>query len=132
MATDRPFDYGKRNYMDMLNDLYNMGMPRVRVDPDDPESAPTDVIVARQMQMGDNGCVADVRAAVAITFAPECVADGFSVFINVVTGTATIHANAYSGTTFQDGVVTKTLNAGQAALISSDGTNFRIFRFTAT
>jgi hypothetical protein len=134
MAT-RPFEYGKKDYIDRMNDLYETGLPRVRLDPDDPDSAPTDITASRQMRLGDNGCVCDCKGSgITITFHPECLVDGWSVFLNVYTpgGTVTINPVAAAGVAFVDGSTTKTLTINNAALISSNGTGFRIFRMTAT
>jgi hypothetical protein len=134
MATAaRPFDYGRRDYIDRMNDLFNSGIPRVRTDPLDPDSAGVDVTANRQMRLGDNGCCADVKATCTISFHTECVLDGFSVFINVISGTATINAVAAAGVAFVDAgaPTTKTISAGNAAIISSNGTGFRIFRMVA-
>jgi hypothetical protein len=131
MAT-RPFEYGRRDYISRLNDIYNSGLPRVRADPADPDSPGVDVSASRQMRLGDNGCIVDVRASCTITFHAECLVDGFSIFVNAIAGTATINPVAAGGVTFVDGTATnKTITAGNAAIISSNGIGFRIFRMSA-
>lgn len=131
MATNRPFEYGGQDYLDRLNDLFNMGMPRVRTDPDDPESAGTTVLVDRVLKEGDNGCVADCMASVTLTFDETCLLDGWGMFVYAISGTTTI-STASVGATFVGGSDSKTVTAGNAAFISCDGVSFRIFRFSAT
>lgn len=131
MATNRPFNFGDRNYLDDLNDLANSGIPRVRADPTDPDSAAVNVSADRQMTFDDNGYIADVTASCTISFNSSCLSDGWSMFVHVVTGTLTLSATP-AGTTFVGGVATKSVTAGNAALISCNGTTFRIFRMTAT
>jgi hypothetical protein len=134
MATARPFDYGKKDYIDRLNDLYNSGIPKVRTSATDPDAPGTDVTASRQMRLGDNGCCADCKGAgIVITFNADCLLDGFSVCINAVSGgSVTINPVVQAGVTFQDGTTSKTIAVGNAAIISSDGVGFRIFRMTAT
>jgi hypothetical protein len=137
MATARPFDYGRRDYIDRMNDLYNSGLPRVRSDPADPDSPAVDVTASRQMRLGDNGCCADCRGAtITISFHPECLVDGFSVFVNVVSGsTVSVNPVATGGVTWVDATnstAPKSIAVGNAAIISSNGIGFRIFRMTAT
>lgn len=130
MATQRPFAPGKRNYLDMLNDLYNVGMPRLRADPLDPESAGVFITADRELRFEDNGGVADVQNSVNFTFDESCMQDGWAVFINVRAGTATINVGS-AGATFQDGLNSKTVTVNNAALVSFDGVNFRIFRLAS-
>jgi hypothetical protein len=134
-TTLRPFDYGMKNYIDRLNDLYNTGVPRVRTDPADPDTPGTDVTASRQMRLADNGCCADCRGAtITITFHPECLVDGFSMLINAVSGGSVTMSVAGVGF-FIDGAGTqtsKTIAVGNAAIISSDGIGFRIFRMAST
>jgi len=132
MATSRPFEYGKKDYIDRLNDIYTSGMSRVRADPLDPDSGGVDVTASRQMRLGDNGCCCDVRASATISFHPECLVDGFSIVVNAIVGTATINAVASAGVTWVDGTTAnKTVTVGNAAIISSNGIGFRIFRMSA-
>jgi len=133
MATNRPFDYGKKDYIDRMNDLYNTGIPRVRTDPANPDAAGTDVTASRQMRLGDNGCCCDVRGTgVVITFHAECLVDGFSVIVNAISGASVSISVASLGVAFIDGVATtKSIAVGNAAIISSDGIGFRIFRMTS-
>lgn len=130
MATNRPFDYGKKDYIDRLNDLYNTGLPRVRSDPTNIDSAGTDVTASRQMRLGDNGCCADCRGTtITISFHPECVVDGFSMLINNVSGGSITISTTSAGALFIDsGTATKTMAVGNCAMISSDGIGFRIMR----
>lgn len=132
MATSRPFEYGKKDYIDRLNDLYTMGMPKVRSNPLDPDSPGVDVTASRQMRLGDNGCCADCRAALTITFHPECLVDGFSVIINAVSGGSVVMNVSGAGLFIDSGGTTKTIAIGAAAIISSDGVGFRIFRIPST
>lgn len=134
MATTRPFEYGKKDYIDRLNDLYNSGIPKVRTSALDPDAPGTDVTASRQMRLGDNGCCADCKAGgITISFHSECLIDGFSVCINAVSGgTVTVDPAALPGVKFMDGTTTKAITVGNAAIISSDGVAFRIFRMTAT
>lgn len=127
MATQRPFDYGTRDYLDRLNDLYNGGMPRLRADPNDPTSAGVPVSADRQLVFNDTDCVADVLATCNLTFNASCLADGWLVFVHVVAGTATLNV-AMAGAAFVDGPTSKTILAGNAAIISCNGTGFRIWR----
>jgi hypothetical protein len=134
MATSlRPFDYGKKDYIDRLNDLYTQGMTRVRTSALDPDAPGTDVTASRQMRLGDNGCCADVRASnVVFTLHAECLVDGFSFVINVVTGSASVNVAGIGFFTDSGGTPTsKSISVGNAAIISSDGIGFRIFRMTA-
>jgi hypothetical protein len=132
MATAlRPFDYGKKDYIDRLNDLVNSGMTRVRTSASDPDAPGTDVTASRQMRLGDNGCCADVRGSgVIFTLHAECLVDGFSFLVNVVSGSASVNVAGIG--LFLDGTNTKAVSVGNAAIISSDGIGFRIFRMTAT
>jgi hypothetical protein len=135
VTANRPFDYGKKDYIDRLNDLYSSGIPKVRTDATNPDAPGTDVTASRQMKLGDNGCCADCKGgSITITFHPECVIDGFSVCIYAVSGgTVTVNVAAYAGVTFiADGLVSKSIAVGNAAIISCDGIGFRIFRMTAT
>jgi hypothetical protein len=134
MATsNRPFDYGRKDYIDKLNNLYNTGIPRVRTDPANPDAAGTDVTASRQMKLGDNGCCVDCRGTgITISFAAECLVDGFAVTINAVSGGSVTISTASLGVNFLDGATSsKTMSVGNAAIISSDGIGFRIFRMTA-
>ena len=131
MATNRPFEYGRKDYIDRLNDLVNAGMTKVRSNPLDPDSAGVDVTASRQMKLGDNGCCADCRGAgIVITFAPECLLDGFSVCVNCISGGVTVNLVGLTNVFFLDtaAVTTKSVTPGNAAIISSDGIGFRIFR----
>lgn len=134
-TTLRPFDYGMKNYIDRLNDLYNTGVPRVRTDSADPDSPGSDVTVSRQMRLADNGCCADCRGAtITITFHPECLVDGFSMIIYAVSG-GVVTVSVAGVATFIDTTGTstsKTISLGNAAIISSDGIGFRIFRMSGT
>lgn len=132
-SANRPFEFGRKDYIDKLNDLYNAGIPRVRTDPTNPDAATTDVTASRQMKLGDNGCVVDVRGtSISITFAAECLIDGYSVIINSVSGGSVTVSTASLGVNFLDAAVsTKSITVGNAAIISSDGIGFRIFRMVA-
>lgn len=130
MATTRPFDYGSRDYLDRLNELFNSGIPRVRATPTDPNSAPVNVSADRQMVFEDNGCMADVTATCSITFNVSCLVDGWGVFIHVLTGTATINVST-AGAAFLGGGTSKTVTAGNSAWISSNGIGFRILRMVS-
>lgn len=124
----RPFKPGVRNLSDMLNDLYNVGIPRIRLDPLDEESDGTNLTVDRQLRFEDNGVIADVLNSLNLTFAVSTLQDGWAIWINVRAGTATINVSG-SGALFQDGTPSKTITANNGALISCTGTAFRIFRF---
>jgi len=132
MATNRPFEYGRKDYIDRLNDLHNTGIPRVRADPSNLDTTGTDVTANRQIRLGDNGCCADVRGTVTMTVHPECIVDGFSMIVNAVSGTTTINVAAVGFFIDGAGTVTqKTIAAGNAAILSSDGIGFRMFRMTS-
>lgn len=128
MAT---FNYGDDDYLAKLNDLASIGMPRMLQDRQDPDSVPGPILVDRHLYFEDNGQVADVTASMTFTFDVGCVQDGWAFFVHVKTGTATINL-APLGITFMDGVASKTVTAGNAAIISCNGSQFRIFRFSAT
>lgn len=130
MATNRPFDFGDRDYLDNLNDLFNTGVPRLRVNPLDPDSAGVAVSADRQLVFEDNGGVGDVIASCTLTFHTSCLSDGWGVFIHVLTGTATLNV-ASAGAAFLGGGTSKTVTAGNSAFISSDGIGFRIFRMVS-
>lgn len=126
MAT-RPFEYGDRNYIDDLNDLFNTGVPKIRQDPEDPESSGVDISSDRQLVFDDNGTVADVTASCTLTFNVSTLQDGWGMFVHVLAGTATINVST-SGALFRDGASSKTITSGNSAFISSDGVGYRIFR----
>jgi hypothetical protein len=130
-TTQRPFDYGKTDYLDRLNDLMSGGMPRLRADPNDPASAGVDISADRRLVFNDTGCIGDVIASCSFTFDPSTLADGWGVFIHVVTGTATINVAA-SGGAYLVGGTSKTITAGNSAYISSNGVGYRILRMVST
>lgn len=127
MASSRPFDYGDRDYIDNLNDLFNTGVPKIRADSADPESAGVDISADRQLVFDDNGTIADVTGSCTLTFNVSTLQDGWGMFVHVLTGTATINVST-SGALFRDGASSKTITAGNSAFISSDGVGYRIFR----
>jgi hypothetical protein len=131
MATRRPFAYGSKDYIDRLNDIATVGMPRVLTDPNDFNSAPAPVQFGRTMKFNDNGQVFDCTAALTLFVDPDTLVDGWSVFVNAIGGTVTI--NTVGVGSFQSaGGTIKTISAGNCAVISSDGTAYRIFRMAAT
>jgi hypothetical protein len=119
MAT-RPFDQNDRNILDMLNDMMNVGMPR----PGDP---PADIAVNTQLRFETHfGTVLDCVAAVTITAHADTLFDGFNCFVNALNGTVTLTLP------FIDNTASKTITQGNSAIISCNGTKYRIARMAAT
>ena len=128
MATRRTFYPGQRDFLDRLNDLANVGMPRLLADPLDADSGGVFITADRELVFDDNGGVADVQNSVNLTFDPSTMQEGWSVFINVRAGTATVNVGSAGGA-YQDGLTSKTIAANNGAIVSFDGVAFRIFRF---
>lgn len=79
----------------------------------------------RTLTAADNGDRLDVTAAVTLTPAtPAALGDGWSVQIHAI-GFPVIVNGLYN-----DGSTTKTINAGSSAELSTNGTTFRLARFS--
>lgn len=119
----RPFDQQDRDLISMLNDMIPVGMPR----PIDINGAPYDIAANLQLQVNEHfGTVLDCTAAVTITAHADTLFDGFNVFVNAIGGLVTLNLP------FIDNTASKTIAAGNGALISCNGTKYRIARFVTT
>jgi hypothetical protein len=123
MPLQRPFDQADRNVLDMLNDLMSVGMPR----PTDVNGVPYNIGANVQLLAGEHfGCVLDCTAAVTITANADTLFDGFNCTIYALSGTVTLTMP------FIDNTASKTITVGNAAVISCNGTKYRIARMAAT
>lgn len=117
---ERTFDFGKRDYLDRLNDLEQVYMPSV---------SDALLLASRGLSNADNGYQIDCGAALTLTPDTSTQKDGWSVFVNAIAGgTVTINA------AFVDGTTSKTVTVGNSAVISyrAGSSKYRIARMVAT
>lgn len=109
------FYYGQEDYFQRLNDLVSSLMPRCG-EPPGPVSA------NKLLELEDNGTMVDCTAALTLTASPSTLVDGWACVVNAQGGIVTLTMP------FVGGASTTTIPNGASALLSCNGTTYRLAR----